>query len=106
MAQHPIAKLSPCQYYTLDDNDSLVRLTTSHESLIRFPSFDYTTAWEVGSAIRSHFLDEHPDANQAGGPGLVIGIELFNGNTLFRSLVGHGPAVGPGNWYVHVFIHL
>lgn len=59
--------------------------------------FSDEVAWEIGCAIRSHFIAEYPDHAQPGGPGLIIQVVLMNGLVAFQTVVGDATSVGPSN---------
>jgi uncharacterized protein (UPF0303 family) len=79
------------------DHDVILPIIAEHERQIRFSGFTADSAFELGSTIRSLFLERY---GSAGDKGIVIAIELFNGHRLFSAVVGHSPAVAAGNWSV------
>lgn len=79
-------------------NAALVTTIAAQEAGIRFSSFNSSTAWELGSAIRELVRQRHPEIEREGKSGLVIRIALWNGHGLFESVVGDGPDVGAANW--------
>lgn len=74
----------------------LIAQITEQEEKIRFNKFSYETAWEIGSKIRSLFMERRGIDVGQGKVGLVVHIELFNGHRLFTTALG--AASGPANW--------
>lgn len=97
---HPLASLLRVSSFSVTETSSLVPLITQQESLARFTSFTYETAWQLGSTIRSIFLEQHAAKVLSGESGIVVRIELWNGLEVFSCVVGDGPVVGPSNWWV------
>lgn len=77
------------------DHDVLLPILTSHEEKARFNGFTADTAFELGSTIRSLFIERYGGND---GKGIIISIELFSGHRLFSAVVGSSPAVATGNW--------
>lgn len=78
----------------------MISTLKTQESKLRFTSFGYDSAWELGSTIRKLFFERYSQAEEK-GLGLVIRIELFNGLKLLECVVGDGPITAPANLYVH-----
>ena len=98
-ATTPLSQLPSVGKMTLDNADVLA-IVRRHEA-IQFKSFTHETAWQVGSTIRTLFLENRGKAGtKPGDPGIVIHIVLWNGHTLFTSSLGSAPRVGPGAWSV------
>ncbi|CAD6588277.1 MAG: hypothetical protein TREMPRED_005018 [Tremellales sp. Tagirdzhanova-0007] len=96
-ATTPLSQLPSVGKMTLDNADVLA-IVRRHEA-IQFKSFTHETAWQVGSTIRTLFLENRGKAGtKPGDPGIVIHIVLWNGHTLFTSSLGSAPRVGPGAW--------
>ena len=93
---HPRSSVGPVPPNPLTDPAMLTALA-QHEQHARFTAFTYDTAWQVGSAIRSGFLEKYPDAVKEGGPGIVCQIVLWTGHILFGCTVGNAPRVAPNN---------
>lgn len=77
----------------------MIQAIANQESAIRFTTFGYEAAWELGSTIRKLFFERYPNAAQE-GLGLMVRIELFNGLRLLECVVGDGPITSPANVYV------
>jgi uncharacterized protein (UPF0303 family) len=79
-------------------DQELVDIVAAQETALVFPSFDASSAWELGAALRNAFLASAAYTEKQ--LGVVIAIELFSGLTLFRAVVGDG-GVTPDNWYAN-----
>ncbi|KAF8608417.1 hypothetical protein BDV93DRAFT_466774 [Ceratobasidium sp. AG-I] len=97
----------------------IVEEVFEQESVLRFPSFNSSDAFNIGSAIREKFLSKHlpnpgyddttissaASTASSGRPepvwanrGIVISISTFTGHTLFACTVGLESEVTPDNW--------
>lgn len=81
--------------HDVKDFDALLSKIEEHERLARFKSFTSENAWELGSAIRSLYIEKYGHKKDSG---VIIAIRLFSGHQLFASVVGDAPAVSEGNW--------
>jgi uncharacterized protein (UPF0303 family) len=71
------------------------------DQLLILHTFTQDTAWEIGSAIRSRFIENYPEAQTRGGPGLIIQVRTANGLIPFQTVVGDAEQVGPNNMSAH-----
>jgi uncharacterized protein (UPF0303 family) len=94
---HPLVDLAPVTAFHLTHSE-LLPLIIKQESLTRFTTFNSTTAYELGTTIRSLLLERYGNDVAA-----VIMIELWGGYEVFKTVVGKGPEVSMGNWYVPCF---
>ena len=94
MSAHPLLSVPSISNLKVDDYEPLLASITEHERLARFTGFTADNAFELGSTIRSLFLERYAGK----GKGIVIKIELFSGYTLFSAVVGGSPPVSKGNW--------
>jgi uncharacterized protein (UPF0303 family) len=87
---HALASVPSISKLAVDDYSTLLPILEQHEQLARFTKFDHNTAFELGCAIRSIFLDKYSD----GSNGIAIKIDLWNDTVLFSGIVG---SAGTGN---------
>jgi len=94
MSAHPLSSVPSVASLKVDDYENLLSSISQHEQLARFKGFTADNAFELGSAIRSLFMDRYAGK----GLGIVIKIELFGGHELFSAVVGEAPSVALSNW--------
>ncbi|KDQ20107.1 hypothetical protein BOTBODRAFT_170124 [Botryobasidium botryosum FD-172 SS1] len=66
------------------------------ETTLRFPIFNAEIAFEIGTSIRSRFLNDK--SGKFSNKGIVIHISTFTGHTLFAAACGNESEIGPENW--------
>ena len=81
--------------FSIDNSSTLVPIIAQQEEFARFKRFNSNDAFELGSAIRSVYLEKY---GKRPGLGAIISIQLWSGHVLFTAVVGDAPYVGPGNW--------
>jgi len=103
---HPLKSLAPVTSFHLTHSE-LLPLILEQESLTRFKTFNSDTAWELGNILRSSLVERLDFYKREKGVELggVIMIQLWTGHEVFKVVVGKGPGVSPGNWYVPL-IHI
>jgi uncharacterized protein (UPF0303 family) len=67
------------------------------DQLLVLASFNHDIAWEIGSAIRARFVEDYPEHQQRGGPGIIVQVRTANGLVPFQTVIGDAEQVGPSN---------
>ena len=98
MSAHPLSAAPSVTSLKVDDYEPLLSAIVEHERLARFKGFTADNAFELGTAIRSLFLERYAGKEV----GIVIRIQLFGGHNLFGCVVGDAPAVNKSNWYADI----
>ncbi|GFZ47188.1 hypothetical protein JCM24511_04931 [Saitozyma sp. JCM 24511] len=67
------------------------------DQLLVLASFNHDIAWEIGSAIRARFIEDYPEHQSRGGPGIIVQVRTANGLVPFQTVIGDAEQVGPSN---------
>jgi uncharacterized protein (UPF0303 family) len=75
---HPISSLGLVTSFETA-NPAMIPLIIDQENLSRFTTFNWDTAWQLGTTIRDLFLERYAE-KVGNGSGIVIMIEVWGGH--------------------------
>jgi uncharacterized protein (UPF0303 family) len=91
---HPLSRVQNISKLDDKDYDTLLPILEEHEALARFTRFTADDAFELGSTIRSTFMERYKGIPT----GIVVKIQLWNEHVLFTAIAGDAPQPSAGNW--------